>query len=178
MAGTGTGEDVSVEFLARRHHLMAFVHWMAGDPDLAEEVFQQVWVKLAEAVRAGTLISHLDAWCRVVARNILFERWRRERVRREIVDSRLVELSERAFAEQDDSQDDWALRSRALKECVGELPAKSRRMLDLKYGEGLTVARTAEMLEKTCGSVMMALSRIRRALKECVERRLGVARGA
>jgi DNA-directed RNA polymerase specialized sigma24 family protein len=45
-------------------------------------------------------------------------------------------------------------------------------MLTLRYEEGLPVSGVARELRKTYDGVMMALSRLRRALAGCVQRKM------
>jgi len=52
------------------------------------------------------------------------------------------------------------------------LPDDSRRLISLRYDEGNAVAKIAEMVERSEGSIMMALSRLRRLLQSCVDSKL------
>jgi len=167
--------ELSVEFIARRHHLMAFIEWLVRDPDVAEDIFQQVWVRLAEAVETGTEIRDLDKWCRTVARNTFLQGKRKKSAKHELVDSRLIDLAQEAFAEQDDAQDDWLNRGRALKECVRSLTDRHQQLLELRYDQGLPVSKIASITSRTASAVMMALSRIRGILRSCIKRRVGLA---
>ena len=60
----------------------------------------------------------------------------------------------------------------ALHHCVGRLAAPARELLQMKYAEGLTAVVIADKLCRTPDAVYQSLSRIHRALRECVEREL------
>ena len=164
-------------FLANRHRLMAFILGLTRDASLAEDILQETWMKLAEAAEKETVIEEPMSWCRTVAKNFVLMRWRKERSDKVTVDSRLVDLAETAFRERDADADAWDDHRKALVACVKELPEHARRMLTLRYEEGLPVSSVARELRKTYDGVMMALSRLRRALAGCVQRRLSASEG-
>ncbi len=64
-------QHITAQFLADRHRLMAFIHGLLRDPQTAEDVFQEVWLKLSAELEKGTLIENPPAWCRTVARNLI-----------------------------------------------------------------------------------------------------------
>jgi RNA polymerase sigma-70 factor (ECF subfamily) len=60
-------------------------------------------------------------------------------------------------------------------ECIDGLPEKSRQLLQMKYEQGLSFADMARQLARTIDSLKMALCRVRQALLECAEKKLGIA---
>jgi len=83
-----------------------------------------------------------------------------------------MERVEQAFAEADDGREDSAERQQALDDCVSSLPERSRKMLSLRYEARTPVEEVAQAMGQTFESVTKALYRMRRALLECVERKL------
>jgi RNA polymerase sigma-70 factor (ECF subfamily) len=59
-----------------------------------------------------------------------------------------------------------------LDECVASLPERSRRMLSLRYEACASMEDVAKTMGQTFGAVTKALYRVRRALLDCVERKL------
>jgi DNA-directed RNA polymerase specialized sigma24 family protein len=57
------------------------------------------------------------------------------------------------------------------------LPLDSRRLLHMKYADGLTVAAIAERVKKSVGALDMTFVRLRRALRACIEGKLAEADG-
>lgn len=155
-------------FLAQRRHLLAFIHGLVRDADTAEELLQEVWIRLAEAAEKGTAIDDVPRWCRGVARNLILHHFRARRTG-VVADSRLVELAEKAFEEAGPTV--WDARQQWLLDCIEALPEHSRATLRLKYSEGMKVEAVAAVQKRTPDAVMKALSRIRQALSECVESR-------
>ncbi len=167
-------KEVSSQFLAGRHRLMAFILGLIRNPSHAEDIFQEVWIRLAETLEKGESIRDLPKWCRGVARNLILQHWRKERNAKVIANSEILDIAEVAFSEQDAAAEFYTERRNALVECVGTLPEKSKEILHLKYDSNLSFEAIAARWRKSLGSVMMHLSRVRRILAECVDRRLSM----
>jgi RNA polymerase sigma-70 factor (ECF subfamily) len=59
----------------------------------------------------------------------------------------------------------------ALEGCLQRQTPNPRALVELKYVEGLEGARIAERLDQQLRSIYTALSRIHRALGDCIRRR-------
>ncbi len=163
----------SALFLAHRLSLHAYVRGLVRDPVLAEDLFQETYLALAQACEKGTVIDDLPRWSRGVARNLALQHWKQQRHHRLVPDPELVDRIDQAFAEAGDQIDDeWDQRRRALAECTEELPAPARRLLTLRYVENQPIASMTETLSRSAGSLMTALSRLRTALAACIAQRL------
>ena len=172
---TGRNQQVTTQFLADRHRLMAFIHGLLRDPQTAEDVFQEVWLKLSTELEKGTEIQNPPAWCRTVARNLILMHWRSRKSARVVVDSTLIEFLdfvEQAFAENEELDETGPARQRALAECLRPLPEKSRRLLALKYEQALPLKEIAGAVGQSVEAVIKALVRLRQALAACVEKKL------
>lgn len=169
-------QRAAAEFIRQRHQLGAFVYGLLRDGHLAEDVLQEVWVRLAAEVGKGTTLENQAAWCRAVARNLILQHWERQRFAKVIADSALLETFldrvEEAFAEVDEAPEEWTARQKALDDCVASLPERSRRLLTLKYEARAPIEDIARALGLSFEAVTKALYRLRRALLECVERKL------
>jgi len=160
------------EFVASRHSLFAFIYGLVRNTHDAEDIFQDVWMRLSDALTREVEIQDQAAWCRGTARNLILHYWRDRQNDKVIVDQELLELVERAFAEQEPNRDYWLARQQALNECMDTLPERSKHLLRLKYEQGFSAEKVAEELLQSAASVLMALSRVRRALRECAEKKL------
>lgn len=170
-------QRAAAEFIHDRHRLGAFVGGLLRDAHAAEDVIQEVWVRLAAEIEKGTAIENQPAWCRGVARNLILKHWRTQQTAKVVADSEVMEAFlaqvEQAFAESDsDEADEWQLRQQALDDCVAALPEKSRRMLSLRYEARKSVEEVAKATGQTFDAVTKALYRLRQALTDCVERKL------
>jgi RNA polymerase sigma-70 factor, ECF subfamily len=166
---TDSIKTLSARFMAERHSLMGFIYGMIHDLAAAEDILQEVWIRLAEAAERGDGISDPAKWCRGVARNLILHYWREKRTAKVHADSELLDLVELALNEQPDP---WAERRQALMECIDLLPRHSKQLLKMKYDQGLSFAAIALRLKRTVDALKMALCRVRQALLECASARL------
>ena len=169
-------QRAAAEFIHDRHRLGAFVNGLLRDAHAAEDVLQEVWVLLSAELEKGIRIENQAAWCRGVARNLIRRHWGKRQRARVVADSEALEAFmdrvELAFAEVDDDTADWAGRQQALDECVAALPERSRQMLTLRYESRASMDDVARAMGQTFEAVTKTLYRVRRALLECVERKL------
>ena len=63
-------------------------------------------------------------------------------------------------------------RKKLLGVCIEKLPKKDQQLVNLRYERQLTIERTAESCGRTVQAVYKALSRLRAALFDCVDRAL------
>ncbi len=63
-------------------------------------------------------------------------------------------------------------RREALMHCMGKLTTRDRELIERCYGGQTTTKHVAEQLGRPVNAVYKSLGRIRRALFECIERRL------
>lgn len=66
------------------------------------------------------------------------------------------------------------LRSLFLGECLGRLSPREQELLRLRYHEGLQPSTLAPRLRLSPGAVRVALTRIRQALRTCIEAKLSL----
>jgi RNA polymerase sigma-70 factor (ECF subfamily) len=150
-------EDFSqplLEFIARR----------VADPDVAEDILQEVFIKIHTNLETLQDQERLVPWLYQVARNKVIDHYRAQRP--------LEELSETIAVEPEPGEDEpEAHVAYAVKEMLGCLPEKYRQALFLTEIKGV---RQTELAEKLGISVSGAKSRVQRgremlreALLEC-----------
>ena len=69
--------------------------------------------------------------------------------------------------------DQLVVRREALEKCLERVPAKSRELLELRYHQGMEPKEIGPRVGMAPGAVRVSLLRIRSALRDCIERRLG-----
>ena len=170
-------KELASRYMGQRHALTAFIEGLVREPAAAEDIFQEVWIRLAEAAEKGTEIEDLPRWCRGVARNLILHYWRDRRGDRGLADSKIIEHVETAFAEQDGAAERWLDRRKALAHCMDRLPDHARDLLRMKYEQGRSMAEIGRLLRRSLNGVMVSLSRLRHALSECVEKQIKPVEG-
>jgi len=146
--------------------LSAYVHALVHDRSDAEDILQgsrlTMWKKFSD-FEPGT---NFLAWARKIALHQILN-YRRSQSRKPVfsTDPAFIE----AVAEEIDRQsDELSARSEALKICLKKLPEAQRKMILFRYYEGFTIAEVANKTGRTEGAAYRLLSRIRKALNECV----------
>jgi RNA polymerase sigma-70 factor (ECF subfamily) len=163
-------EQVFREFQRGRLPLTAYIRSLVGDADLAEDLFQEVSVALLQKLEGDDpVIRDVPAWSRGTARHLVYrERTRAKRLQPFATD-RIADLVDLAFQEHrrpDGSEE----RRSFLSRCMQTLAPTARELLDLRYVSGMSLRELGDHLDRTEGAVQVALSRIRRALLECIRR--------
>ena len=167
--------ELATEFLANRHVLMSFISGLVRDVHEAEDIFQEVWIRLANTSEKGLVIENQLKWCRGVAKNLILHYWRDHRTAKVIADSELLAFlnyAELAYEEKEITPENWNDRQQALHDCVHGLPEKSRQLLRLKYDEQCSIAEICARLGRSSAAIVKALLRLRAALAVCVEKKL------
>lgn len=162
-------------FLDIRERLYAYLLAVVRDRALAEDLFQEIYVALADALERGETIDNLEAWCRGVGRNLALKHWREQRTSKTVPGDRLLDLIDRAFDEGGDQLERIGLMKNALTGCRALLPEPAQDLLDLRYQRDLPIADISQATRRTPRGVITALARIRDQLLECIGKRLAEA---
>ena len=156
-----------------RDWLLAYFIAGTGDAHRAEDLVQDVFAAALKSADRFDPAKSFGAWLRGIARHLLLASYRERRglcLDGPALD-RLDAAAERAEAAHAASGHS-ARRRDLLKDCLKEVPERGRKVLDLKYGDGRRSRAIAERLGMRTTAVDMLLSRIRLALRQCVERKL------
>jgi RNA polymerase sigma-70 factor (ECF subfamily) len=158
-------------FAQHQSWLYAFVVTLVGKISDAEEVFQDVCVVLWSEHESFDLATDFRRWASAVARNrVLGYRTKQQREARRLSDV-AVELVAATMLEKADLLEERRL---ALHGCLGKLVDSDRRLVSLCYSEsGDAFRAVAEQLNRSVNTLYKQLQRIRRTLRECVDRTVG-----
>ena len=167
-----TRREVMRLALEHRAPLWGFLMGLTKDPQKAEDVFQNTYLVLCEKWEQYQPGTNFLAWARQVARFEFLASVDPERRRFVTAEMEVLEAAMRTVEEPASTSSG---RRDALQQCLQSLPdARGRRALELRYGEGLTGDRVARQLGVSLNALYTLLSRVRKALQDCVERRLRV----
>lgn len=157
------------------HHLVrATVLRQTADPDLADEIAQEVfvrgWLKRGQ-YRPGTSPR---AWLLAITRNLVLEFQRRQaRDHRHVRDLIRYELLRRSGELSTTEDSLTSKRAQALQVCMRELTDEQRELLEMVHNQGLRTGGAADVLGIQPATCRQRLSRIQRALRRCAQQRLG-----
>ncbi len=167
-------ESLSRLFLQHRHLLLSYIHALVRDSNDAEDIFQEVGVRVMKKEQAPTDSREFAAWCRGIARNLVLHHWRSKQRNPVVANERLLDMLELAYQEAEPAEELSKQRSIALADCLRLLPDHSRDVINMRYFEGLTSVEIGERLERSSAAVRKVLSRVRAQLEECIESRLAL----
>jgi RNA polymerase sigma-70 factor (ECF subfamily) len=155
--------------LPLRSYLASQTHNLDEVDDLAQEVFLAAFRNLSDFRRG----DDLGAWLRGIARNKLYEHWRRTSRRTRALDAfreevaRVVEADLERAAAPDRSED-----IEVLLRCIAQLPDKLRRVV--RGGlDGDKPAALAEALETSVGAIYNLHYRANQLLRTCMQKEAG-----
>jgi RNA polymerase sigma-70 factor (ECF subfamily) len=153
--------------------LRAFIRSLGVDEawvdDLAQEAFIIAYRRLEE-FEDGT---DFGKWLRRIARNLAANERRKEARRSRLLPFAVADLLLDQAAESDSLEPELNRLLPVMQECVGQLPARSRDLLQRRYAASQNASQLAGVLRMSADAVRQALMRIRLAIKDCIERRIG-----
>ena len=154
------GDAPAHDALLRRCHGTVFRWALAhtGDPDDAEDVAQEVLVRLVTHLDRFKGRSRFTTWLYQVTRNAARELQRRSSSRRRLGDALTREADETERREDTDLRDEVTALYR-------DLPPRQREIFHLADLEELTITEIAERLAMNPVTVRVHLFRARRALR-------------
>jgi RNA polymerase sigma-70 factor (ECF subfamily) len=161
------GDAGAFETLYRRHRgaLYRFVLRALKQRALAEELFQEVWIRVIEARSRYAPQARFTTWLYTIAHNLLVDHWRRKGLSLVQLDEEPATAAADNPARQAEARESLARLMHALE----ALPAAQREAFLLHEEAGLSVAEIAAV---TGAGEEAAKSRLRYAmakLKAAVE---------
>jgi len=167
------GDTGAFERLYARHKgsLYRYLLRQCGQPAVAEELFQDVWLKLIAARAGYTVQAKFTTWLYRLAHNRLVDHYRASarRVPASCADDCPEWLETPAPAEeQPENREDRRRQAGRLLELLAELPEAQREAVLLKEEAGLSLEEIAQATgtgrETVKSRLRYALARLRRGL--------------
>ena len=149
--------------------LSVFVYSLVQSSADADDILQQTKMILWRCFDQFESGTNFLAWARKTAFHQVLT-FRRQKKREHLPLSE--ETLELIHNEVEKLSDNGDIRRDALRSCVRKLPATHRQMVMLRYYEELEIDEVAERVKSTAGAVYRALSRVRLALLQCVEKEI------
>ncbi len=163
------GDERAMRLLWNQHapHVDAVVRRLAGDPDLAQDIAQEVWIQIFRALPSWRGDAKFSTWVHRVAINRALNALRRTR-RLAQVETGIEEES--ASVEQDSER---SMLAQTIDEATKKLSPGSRTVFLLHDVEGYTHEEIAAELGITAGGsksqLFKARAKLRRMLAPLVE---------
>jgi RNA polymerase sigma-70 factor (ECF subfamily) len=170
-AGQAEAWDELIELYGRRIYNVAFQ--FAGSREEAEDLTQEIFLKLYQNLRRYRGDVPLVAWSLRLSRNLCIDLYRRSR--REKRSTFVSEAVLEYLPSADDPQLDTQRRQQlgAVYEGLDRLPEELAEVVVLADLQGWTLEETASYLEAPIGTIKSRLHRARKRLTEQVQRLIG-----
>lgn len=139
---------------------------LVNDRAEAEDVVQEVMVKLWQQGKDLLLVKNMEAWCLRMTRNQALDKLKggyRKR-RTEITDN----LPQFTMTDSPDQQLEWKDTYQQIRVIMQNLPENHRSVVQLRDIEGMSYQEIADALEMTMPQVKTNLFRARKALREAL----------
>jgi RNA polymerase sigma factor (sigma-70 family) len=152
-------------FLERVGEVRRFVTATMPEPELSDEIIQEVFVAIT------TKADHYDP-------EQSFSHWLAPFVRQKMVEvGKRAESGAQPFADEvlEVLSATWSatvaspVRRQFLEECVGKLAPQARKIVELRYRKAMKPGEIATLIGWTRNSVNVAMSRSRAAIRECLD---------
>ena len=169
------------QYLQHRSEFMGYLYAITRDAELSEEIYQNAAVVVIEKADQPHTIRNFRAWAKEVVRRQALHAIRARAVAERhgrAVSPELLEAVSIAFI--DDTSDDSVTRDEAsaLRKCLEGLPRDKRELIALRYEGSSSFDEISKHTGSTPAAVQRALSRIRKLLHGCVQKRLQLAEGS
>jgi len=156
--------------------LRGFIAMLGTPPHAVENIAADTFVLAYKKLNMYDPDRSFSDWLRGIARNVV-EQWREKRrpgtANGERIAAHLMSGEIRDVVLKEEEK----YRTGNLCRCLDKLPARSRRMLDLKYSDRKTSSEIAGELELETAAARLALFRVRLKLRDCIDK-LAVAQEA
>jgi RNA polymerase sigma-70 factor (ECF subfamily) len=168
--------DIVRELIHDRAKLLGYVWAIVRDYQLADDVLQEVTVLALERASEITDGKHLLLWSRKAARYKSLELLRKRSRDVALLADDVLELLEADWQTLDSHSTTDEVDH--LRACIDLLSPHARKIVHLKYMEGLSGAQVAQVIKVKVTSVYVALTRIHKALEGCIRARRNRAEGS
>lgn len=151
----------------------AFIASLIPEVNDADDILQTVALTAIRKFEVFDKNRSFVAWVIGIAKNEIHTHHRKKGKQAMSLDIKTMEHIAKVYT--DDAEAVYDLRNdlnKALDQCINKLKGKWRTILELHYLRELTAARISQQLGMSKNNVLVTLSRIRGALRDCVNRQL------
>lgn len=177
IASYALGNNEAFDKLLLRHKLRLYnyIYQIVRDEDLADDIFQETFIKVITTVKQGRYndMGKFAAWVTRIARNLAIDSFRAEKSEGSIStdDTNVDVLNRREFAERNIEDDMIELQTEAdIRALVDKLPDNQKEVLTLRFYNDLSFKEIAQLtnvsINTALGRMRYAILNLRRMAKE------------
>ena len=158
-------------FLKCQDELRAFLGSIVRDRHACDDLLQEVALTLWKKFDEYDPNRPFGAWARGIAAKKVLQSFEKSKKFPVLLSPETIEAVLEAYNQTE--PESGAMHS-ALETCLHRLPERSQNLISLRYEKALKLGEIAEAMQSTLDAVHKTLSRIRGALKKCIEEQLAV----
>ena len=162
------GDNGAFDVLLLRHknRIYSYVFYIVKDRDLAEDIFQETFVKVITTIKQGRYVESgkFSSWITRIAHNLIIDHYRQEKSENHIPNS---DMSPDVFNRKELSEgtvEDSMISSQVridIRKLVNALPDNQKEVLVMRYYQNMSFK---EIADATNVSINTALGRMRYAI--------------
>lgn len=158
-------QDFKIQILPTKHRLFRLALRIVGNPAEAEDVVQEVFIKIWDRRADFSDIQNVEAFCMRMTKNLAIDKTRSKHKRTQSLGQGLDFENHSANPHQSAEMSDTLAR---IERLMGSLPDKQRLTMQLRDIEGMTYDEIAKALDIPLNQVKVNLFRARKQIKEAL----------
>lgn len=162
------GKNEAFDVIIERHkdRLYNYIYYSVKDPDIADDIFQETFVKAIMTIKQGRYTENgkFVAWVTRIAHNLVIDYFRQEKAENlQSCDLEDVDILNRKDLSEDTIEDELVTRQIHcdIRRIIKALPANQQEVLTMRYYMNMSFK---EIAEATNVSINTALGRMRYAI--------------
>jgi RNA polymerase sigma-70 factor (ECF subfamily) len=157
-----------------RDRILAFILTLTRDYYVAEEILQELSLTVMKEALKGTKTQSCMAWFLATARHHVSDYYRRNSRHENLLAyfASFVDATEQSFLSYDAPLTTDERRIAYLRNCLAKLPPRLQNIMNARYAKMQPIARIAASISWNHRSVIVALSKARQRLANCIAQKL------
>lgn len=174
MSSPASALSVDFDALVREQQasLRAYIRALGAQDAWVDDLAQEVFLVAYREWERFDANADVGRWLRGIARNLVLNERRKSARRSRLLESALVEV---LMEDEPLAGRPCAAVLEALRDCVSQLPQRSRQLLERRYTDDEEAVKLAEVFNASAAAVRQTLVRSRSAVRRCLAAKLGEA---
>ena len=160
-----------------QHRLYRYLLRLVSQPNTAEDLFQQTWLRIIERIQNYDAHRSFEGWLFAVAHNLAID-YLRQRQPESLDEPHAAERmpSDMTRSSASDALETFLSKEKAtlVLEAVAELPLSFREVIALRFEEEMKIEEIAGVLRLPVGTVKTRLHRALKALRRSLGTKLEI----
>jgi RNA polymerase sigma-70 factor (ECF subfamily) len=156
-------------YLQNQNRLYAYILMLVPNSSDADDILQQTSSIMWEKFDTYNLDASFGAWASSIAKYVIFNHYKKKRRSHVIFKDEMLEIiAENAIASTRDTDERLTL----LKVCVEKLSSNDRKLIKIRYEQGLKIKDIAERVGRPVQGFYKTMNRIHNLLLNCIRRKM------